>query len=234
MPKRTPEVNYREFRFSRINEPRFSHIWLLSGWVFYLLFYFLTEQLIPPERCHLIHSFLDDLIPFNEFFAIFYVLWYFWLVGSLLYFFIYDVERFRKLQIYIIITQVVAMAAYIIYPSIQDLRPAVFPRQNVLSALMGLIYSVDTPTGICPSLHVAYSLAIASAWVKVPYASKFWKALMVFIAVMISISVAFVKQHSVVDILTALPLCLLAELLVYGWRGRGGVFSRQRGAEDAP
>ena len=223
---RKPEVNYRELRLSRLNTPEYAHIWLLSGWVFYLLFYFLTERLIPLEACHLIHTRLDDLIPFNEYFAVFYISWYFYLVGTLLWFFIYDVDSFRKLQIYIIVTQVVAIAVYILYPSVQDLRPETFPRQNLFSAAMGLIYAADTPSGVCPSLHVAYSLGIASAWLKAPRTSRLWKAFMVFMAVMISLSVAFVKQHSTMDIFTALPLCFLAEMLAYGPKGNGGPLTR--------
>ena len=39
---------------------------------------------------------------------------------------------------------------------------------------------------------------------------------MVVAVFFICISVAFVKQHSVVDIYAALPVGLLAEILVYG------------------
>ena len=39
---------------------------------------------------------------------------------------------------------------------------------------------------------------------------------MVLSAVAISLSTAFVKQHSVVDIFAALPVGLLAEYLVFG------------------
>ena len=211
-----PAVDYREFRFSRLNEPRFSHIWLLLGWIFYFAGYFLTENLIPPERCHVVYCALDDLIPFCEGFLIFYCFWYAFLVGSLLYFFLYDVRRFRQLQVYIIITQVVAMIIYVLWPSIQYLRPDSFARDNVLTRVMAFIFAFDTPTGVCPSLHVAYSLGIASVWLKVRSASRWWKGFVVFSAVMICISTAFVKQHSVVDILAAIPLGLLAEYLVFG------------------
>ena len=68
-------VDYSGFSLSRLNEPRFSHLKLLLGWVFYFVMYFITENLIPAERCHPIHCALDDLIPFNEFFVIFYVGW---------------------------------------------------------------------------------------------------------------------------------------------------------------
>ena len=66
-------IDYSGFKLSRLNEPRFRHLKLLGAWVFYFIMYFLTENLIPPERCHVVHCALDDLIPFNEFFLIFSV-----------------------------------------------------------------------------------------------------------------------------------------------------------------
>ena len=211
-----PVVNYGEFRPSRINEPRFAHIKLLGGWIVYFILYFVTENLIPFERCHVVHCRLDDLIPFNEGFLILYCYWYVLLVLSLLWFFLYDIRAFRRLQIYIMITQAVAMVAYILWPSVQNLRPESFARDNALTRLMAFIYAFDTPSGVCPSLHVAYSMGIASVWCHQKNASRGWKAFMVVSAVLISISTAFVKQHSVVDIVAAIPVGLLAEYLVFG------------------
>ena len=88
---------------------------------------------------------------------------------------------------------------------------------------MGAIYAFDTNTGVCPSLHVGYSLGIASVWLKRERTSAAFKAGIVASVVLISAATAFVKQHSAVDILAALPLGLLAEVLVYGrdyWRPR--------------
>ncbi len=211
-----PVVDYREFRLSRLNEPRFAHVKLLGGWIVYLMLYFITENLIPVERCHVIHCALDDLIPFTEGFLIVYCYWYALLVGSLAYFFLYDILSFKRLQIYIMITQAVAMAVYIVYPSVQLLRPDTFARNNALTRLAAFIYAFDTPTGVCPSLHVAYSLGIASVWCHRRAGSLAWKGFMVLSAVAISLSTAFVKQHSVVDIFAALPVGLLAEYLVFG------------------
>lgn len=208
--------DYHGFSLRRLNEPRFSHAWLLAGWLGYFALYFITENLIPAERCHPIHCWLDDVIPFNELFVIFYVGWYALVFGSLAYTFFCDVPRFKKLQVFIIVTQAVAMACYILYPSRQDLRPDVFPRENVLTALMGLIYSFDTSTGVCPSLHVAYSLGILSVGLKDRDLAAGWKAALTFVVVMICAAVCFVKQHSAMDVLMALPVCLLAEALVYG------------------
>ena len=212
---KAPVVDYRKLRLSNINSPEFRHLFLLLGWVGYFCLYFLTENLIPPENCHPVHCALDDMIPFNEYFVIAYAGWYVLIVVSLGYFLLYNVENFKNLQTYIIITQIVAMAVYILYPTRQDLRPTEFPRENVFSWLMGVIYAFDTSTGVCPSLHVAYSLGIASTWMKEESASKPVKAFILFAVFMICISVAFVKQHSVVDIFAALPLGVLAEVLVF-------------------
>ena len=217
---RKPVVDYREFRLSRLNEPRFSHLKLLGGWIVYFLMYFLTEHFIPVERCHVVHCALDDIIPFNEYFLIIYCYWYALIVLSLLYFLLYDIQSFRNLQIYIMIVQAVAVIIYIVWPSIQLLRPTSFERDNFLTRMMAFVYAFDTPTEVCPSLHVAYSLGIASSWCHRKESPWHLKAFMILSAVMISLSTAFVKQHSVVDILAALPLGILAEYLVF-WKKIG-------------
>lgn len=209
-------VDYRDFRFSRLGEPRFAHVKLWLTWAVYFVLFFLTENLIPAEKCHPVHCFLDDIIPFNEYFLVFYCGWYVLVFGSLVYYFFYDVQRFRELDLYIFTTQMAAMACYIFWPSRQDLRPEVFPRENVFTWIMGLIYTFDTNTGVCPSLHVAYSLAIVSVMVKDDQLKKPFKVLVTCFCLMVCLSTAFVKQHSVVDIFAALPVVLLGEVLIYG------------------
>ena len=225
-------VDYSGFSLRRLNEPRFSHVKLLGGWIFYFIMYFITENLIPREACHVIHCALDDMIPFNEFFLIFYVGWYALVFGALAYTFFYDVPNFRKLQIFIIVTQVIAMTCYVLYPSRQDMRPEVFERENVLTALMAFIYSFDTSTGVCPSLHVGYSLGILSVALKDRELGAGWKALLSFVVLMICLAVCFVKQHSALDVFWALPMCLVAEIITYGkdyWlpRLKNGQVSKQ-------
>ena len=220
--KRTP-VDYHGFRLGRLNEPRFAHIRLLViGWLSYFALYFLTENLIPRERCHPIHIWLDDLIPFNEYFAVFYCGWFLLVAGSLAFYLFYDVDRFTRLQKFIMITQAVAMLCYILWPSRQDLRPAVFPRDNLFSRVMGFIYTFDTSTGVCPSLHAAYSFGILSVVSKDDHAPLWGKLALLVVVIMICLAVCFVKQHSAADVLAAIPVGLLAEAVVYGswWKGK--------------
>lgn len=211
-----PVVDYRKFRLSKLKTPEFSHLLLLLGWVGYFVLFLLTENLIPAESCTPVHMWLDDVIPFCEWFLLPYVFWYVLIVLSLGYFLLYNVDSFKRLQTYIIITQVCAMALYILLPSRQDLRPEVFPRDNFLTDCVKLLYSVDTNTGVCPSLHVAYSIGIASVWLKERGAWLWWKVCVVVLVVLICLSTMFIKQHSAVDFFAALPVCLLAEMIVYG------------------
>ena len=212
---KTPQVNYRHLRLRNLNSPEFSHLKLLLGWVLYFVLYTLTERLIPEEACRVIRCPLDERIPFCEYFAFFYVGWYFLIAGSLLYFLLYDVASFRKLQTYIILVQLMATAVYLLWPSRQELRPETFPRENVFTAVMGLVYRLDTPTGVCPSLHVAISVAMASTWLRKRDAGPLLKLGITLFCVGVCLSVAFVKQHSVVDIFAAIPLCILAEWVAF-------------------
>ena len=218
---RKPVVDYRTFRFSKIREPQFKHLLFLLGWVGYFALYFLTENLIPYEKCYPVHSVLDDMIPFCEYFVTPYVGWYLLIVGSLIYFALYNPDNFKNMMKFIIVTQVVAMAIYILFPNRQDLRPEVFVRDNIFTDIVRMLYTFDTSTNVCPSLHVAYSIGIASTWLKEKSASKGCKTFITIFCFLVCISVAFVKQHSVVDIFVALPVCLLAEWIAFGrsyWR----------------
>ncbi|MBQ7959902.1 MAG: phosphatidic acid phosphatase [Clostridia bacterium] len=218
----TPKIDYRQMSIKRLKEPQFSHLFLLLGWVVYFALFFLTENLIPTEKCFPVHCVLDDMIPFCEAFLIPYVGWYFLIVWSLVYFLLYNVENFKRLQVFIIVTQAVAMIAYIFIPTRQDLRPIVFPRDNFLTDCVALLYSLDTNTGVCPSLHCAYSIGIASVWLKEKGVTWRLKTFVVVCAVLICLSTMFIKQHSAVDFFAALPVCLLAEIIACGgyWKKR--------------
>ena len=213
---RKPVVDYRSFKLSKINEPQYRHLLLLLGWPIYFALYFITEQLIPLERCYPIHCFLDDIVPFCEYFVIAYAGWYFLIVGSLIYLALYNPDNFKGMMKFIITTQVVAMIIYIIFPNRQDLRPTEFLNENIFTFIMSLIYKFDTSTNVCPSLHVAYSIGIASTFLKEKSVSKLSKTLITVFCFMICISVAFVKQHSVVDIFAAIPVCIIAEWIAFG------------------
>ncbi|MBR3934667.1 MAG: phosphatidic acid phosphatase [Clostridia bacterium] len=213
---RKPVVDYRKFRFSKLNTPEFSHLKLLSGWIVYFVLYLITENFIPQKECYVIHCKLDEMIPFCEWFIIPYVSWYLLIAWSLLYFALYDIDGFKKLMTFFFVAQVSSMIIYIIFPNRQDLRPVVFPRDNIITDAVKFLYSIDTDTNVCPSMHVGFSLAITSAWLKAKNVSRIWKGFIVFSLIVICCSVSLIKQHSVIDTVAAFALCAVIEIAVYG------------------
>ena len=132
-----------------------------------------------------------------------------------------------NVQKFIISTQVIGIVTYIIWPSVQYLRPAEFEHENFCTFILGLIYGIDTPTGVCPSLHVGYSLALLSIWLKKKGIKPIWKAIMVVWVILICVSVMFVKQHSFTDVWTAVVMCALIELVLFGKDYYNKLFSKK-------
>jgi len=193
-----------------VRSPAVSHWWLLIAWPLYFLSYFLTEALIPVRRCTPIHCKLDDLIPFCEFFVIPYVFWYFLIAGSLLYFARHHVKSFRKLMTFFIVTMICANIIFVLFPSRQDLRPAIIPRDNVFSKIVGFLYTFDTNTNVFPSLHVAFSIGIAYVWLSEKTFPLPIRLFVLISSILICFSTAFIKQHSVLDGIAAIPISVAA------------------------
>lgn len=208
-----PIVDYRDFSLKKLNDPRFSHLKLLVGWIVYFVLYLITEHCIPNNTGTAISCAVDYKIPFCEWFVIPYVGWYLLIVISLLYFALYNVENFKRLQIFIIVTQITAMVIYIIFPNFQPLRPEVYPRDNFFTDIVVFLQAADTNSNVCPSLHVAYSVGIISIWLKEKSAKPITKIAIVIFCILVCLSTVFIKQHSVIDGIVALFVCILAEYI---------------------
>lgn len=209
-------VDYRRFRLSKLNDPEFRHIGLLLFWPAYGLFFYMVEWVIPQDYYHVMWCPVDDLIPFNELFLIPYLFWFVYMVGAHAYTFFTDVVAFRRLMYNIILMFGITCFIFVMFPTCQKLRPEQFPRDNILTQVMAWFYGTDTSTNVCPSLHVCGSFAAAAAFTDTRHFSgRRWKAAHLFLALMISVSTVFVKQHSVIDSVCGLLLSAVAYLMVY-------------------
>ena len=212
-----PEVNLKEFRLKRINEPQYRHFWWLLFWPIYYLRYFIVEAINPASAaCHVMYSPLDDLIPLCEYFLIPYGLWMVFMLMMTFFTMIYDVDTFKRYMKYLTITICVSTTVFLVYPTCQNLRPETFERNNLFTWILGMVYQADTSTNVCPSEHVIGSLAMLAAASNCRYLRKPLR-LTLFAAAMILVclSTLFLKQHSVLDVLYALPVCFAAYLICF-------------------
>lgn len=210
-----PAVDYRKLRPSNLNTSTYSHLKLLLYWPAYGLLFLFVERFYSVDHYTVMHCALDDLIPFCEWFLIPYLFWFVYLVGMHLYTMLYDIDSFTRMMKYIMLTYTAAIVIYLIWPTCQNLRPGSFQRDNFLTRFIAGFYQFDTNTNVCPSIHVIGSLAVMEAALWSKRLTKPWKAGFAVCAILISISTVFLKQHSVLDILAAMPICMLGHYLYF-------------------
>ena len=199
----------------KLNTKDYKHfLWLLYWPVFGVLFYY--AELFYPADFVPVYSVLDDYIPFNEFFYIPYVYWFVYLIGTIAYTFFFDVDSFKRMMKFVILTYSAAIIIYFLFPTCQELRPVEFPRNNLLTRLVAAFYDFDTNTNVCPSLHVVGTLAALSARLRTPrFRAVGWRIFNIVSGALICFSTVFMKQHSIIDLFAALPWCILAYLLFF-------------------
>jgi len=199
---------YRDFNFKNIIHPKFRHLFLILFWPMYLSLFILTEKYVTP--IYDIYCPLDDLIPFCEFFVIPYVLWYALLAFVSLYTLFFDIPSFKKLYLFLSITCIITFSIYIIFPNMQNLRPTEFARDNIFVDIMKNLYSIDTNTNVCPSIHVIFSLGMLFAmWNSKHFSSTLCRIIELIFAISICLATVFLKQHSVIDIFVGAALSIV-------------------------
>ena len=142
-------------------------------------------------------------------------MWFAYIGTCFIYMYFKDKKEYINMATYIFSGCILALIIFTIFPTGMSLRP-INPGKDIFGMLCSFIYSADTPTNVCPSLHVAYSLAIVSVMWKDEHLSKPFKVFVTCFSILVCLSTAFVKQHSAVDIFAALPVVLLGEILIFG------------------
>lgn len=213
-------VDFRRFNLKTLFCGEYRYLLLLIYWAvfgaaFYSLEVFRTTGYYPVE------SPIDAMIPFCEFFVIPYFFWFAYLVGMYVYSIFFDTETFKNYTYFIMITYTTTLVIYWIWPTMQELRPPIFERDNIFTDIMREFYQFDTNTNVCPSIHVIGSVAVScAAWNSKLFGTKGWRIAFSITTLLIVLSTVFLKQHSFVDIPPALLICALAYPLVYNKRFR--------------
>lgn len=220
-----PEVDYRNFRLRSLSDTEYKHLKLLLYWPLFGFLFLFVERIYQVDRYYPVSCSLDGRIPFCEWFLFPYLFWFLYMVGMHLYTLLYDIEAFRKLMKFIMISFSVTILIYLLFPTCQELRPTAFERDNALTRFMRGFYQFDTNTNVCPSLHVTGSLAVMfTAFHCKRLQGLKWKLGFGITAFLICVSTVFLKQHSVVDVAAAIPISLIAYGICFLQRkGRRGL-----------
>ena len=79
---------------------KYGHLWILGYGFIYLPWFIYLEKTIT-KHYHVMHSVVDDYIPFNEYFVIPYFLWFAYVAVTIAYFFFVNKEDYYRLCIFL-------------------------------------------------------------------------------------------------------------------------------------
>ncbi len=209
---------------------------ILLIWPAQIIWYAVLDHLIvqDPSSSHLIHIPLDDKIPYVKEFGAFYILWFVYIALCLIYVLKESKKDFLRCAVGCLFTLYVCMAFCTVFPTYHDLRVA-DTGSGLTGLIVRLIYLFDEPTSIYPSMHVLVSVVLA---LRMTFADSMkgktpWKALIWFMAVMITLSTMFIKQHSAADVILALVLAVPFDLIVRFIILPDRRFKRKKSASEA-
>lgn len=193
-----------------------KHLWILSYFVIYLIWFGYIERTVT-THFHVIHTAVDDWIPFCEYFIVPYLLWFGYVAWGVTYFAFKSKKEYYQLCTVLFTGMTIFLIVSTIYPNGHFLRPTYFTRHNIFTMLCGWLYATDTATNLFPSIHVYNSVAIhlavaKSSSFKHPKTVRFLSGIL---CISIVLSTMFLKQHSFFDVLTGLLLVSIMYYLVY-------------------
>ena len=190
---------------------RYPAMIALTYFPFYLLGFVLVEQVVEPR--YIIWCPLDDLIPFCEYFIVPYATWFVELAVIPLLLLKYDRKQYYYLCAVMFTGMTLCLGVYLIFPNGLDLRVEI-TRQNIFADLVRLIQAVDTPTNVCPSIHVASAMAMDLAICRSVLGQRRWVRMLAnSVFVLICLSTVFLKQHSVIDIFWGVAVTAVLHLV---------------------
>lgn len=193
-----------------------------------LWFFILEKKILRPE--YLLHTRLDDYIPFIPLFVVPYVLWYFYVAVPAFFLFFKAPREFARMAVFLTMGMVIACSVYSLFPNGQALRPALGGYDEPLVHLIRFIYSNDSPANCAPSIHVIYSVAAHTAIARYNNFRRriAWvNGVSLALSALCILSTVFIKQHSVIDLIMGLVLSGMLYLLIYGLQN-----ARARQAKD--
>jgi membrane-associated phospholipid phosphatase len=196
---------------------RYMHAgWFLLYSAFYLVGFSLVER-AGHIHYHMIHTWLDDQIPFCEYFIVPYYLWFGLIAWAVCYFIfcVKDRNEYYKMISMLMIGMTLFLIVSVVYPNKLDLRPASVDTSNVFGLLVSGLYRTDTPTNVLPSIHVFNTMAILYA---VNGSDQLRKkkvtiAVVNILSILIILATMFLKQHSVIDVSLGIVMSVILQVI---------------------
>ena len=194
------------------------HLWFQAYWVVYLVWFFWLDLTITDPK-YIIHSPIDDFIPFNEWFVFPYCSWFLLLAAVTALLWWNDTESYDKLCLMMFSGMTFCLILYMVLPNGLDIRPTAeaVGRDNIAMQIMQLLWKADASVNVCPSIHCQSSgcMALAFSQSRLAKGRPGLKVLAWVWAALICASTVFPKQHSIPDVVRGLALVAVWVPILY-------------------
>jgi len=191
---------------------RNPHAWWVLALPYLIVAYILPEILIVDSYTSTAIP-ADGYIPFLPQAVVFYGAWYPMMFLTGIWLLLRDGHEFKRYMLALSVGMTVSGLIYVLWPNGQDLRPDLSVPGNVFELVLKKLYEIDTNTNVLPSLHVSCSVvAVFAVWQTHSIRYTKTRVAITILAVLVSVSTVFVKQHAVLDVITGAPLGAIAAL----------------------
>ena len=174
----------------------------------FLVFY-ATRPILPYLTLHLLTGPLDDRIPLSPPWVVVYCLSFpFWIVSKL---WICSGEKrqaYRFAASYIL-AMLLSCGVFLLWPGTME-RPEI-TGTGFFDWWLSIVYRFDTPTNLCPSLHVLVTYMFFRGAAESRHMPNWYAWFSLIFTILVCLSVLFVKQHALIDLPVAFligELCL--------------------------
>lgn len=192
--------------------PKFARLPLLTVLLLNFAVYYITKIVTVNEQHFDLTIPLDREIPFVPAFIIVYILAYVQWVFS----YLYHCTREKRICLQITATdclaKVICMLFFIFLPTM-IVRPEITDN-DVFSFLTKIIYTLDTPVNLFPSIHCLESWICFRGALLLKKVSKTYIVIQLVFTILVFTSTVFVKQHFFVDIIASIALVEIAFVVV--------------------
>ncbi len=197
---------------------KYNHIWTALYALIYMPWFIWLEKTVVTDYTP-IHIWIDDVIPFCEYFIIPYYMWFLYIAAGMVFLFFSSKKDYYKECMFLFTGMTLFLIICTIYPNGQDLRVSI-TTDNIFASAVNALYQTDTNTNVFPSIHVFNSIGIMigilkSEWLKEKRYNIAVKVISTILAILIILSTVFLKQHSCIDVIGAVIMAIVLYFIVY-------------------
>ncbi len=194
-----------------------------------MMVYYGTRILLPGRTLHVMTCALDDRIPFLPgWVTVYFAAFLSWAVSV-----IWILSESRPVAYRLTAAYPLALAVsavvFLVYPGTM-VRPEIVG-SGFFADWMRFLYRVDSPTNLCPSLHVLISYFCWRGTFGCRRIPRWYKGFNLLFLILVCCSILFVKQHAVVDIPAALVIGEAALQTARIWRLERIGYAVERGLQ---